>query len=197
MADSGPATNRAAPSCRIAAPDRCPASNCLAIHNVRLCSFHRCESWLPVQGACNASGLDANSRLEPVVFARRAGRRLRILSAMSDSPPLERGEGEQCARAIRVDHAQGMQIGDRTRQSNRFGDVAAGRDALVAQRDLCAPADLQRAGPRWCAAQNRYRDPCGARLATARVLAVPGLRHWTRRRGGQVIACGPGCQAAR
>jgi hypothetical protein len=58
-----------------------------------------------------------------------------ILNAMSVSGPNDPG-GERDAREIRVDHAQGTQVGDHGVQDNRSTPVTAGRDALVAGRDI-------------------------------------------------------------
>lgn len=55
---------------------------------------------------------------------------------MTVSPPGDPDTGEQDARAIHVDHAQGTQVGDHGTQDNRFRKIAAGRDALVAGRDF-------------------------------------------------------------
>lgn len=60
---------------------------------------------------------------------------IRILNAMSDSPPSDPG-GVRDAWVIHVDHAQGMQVGDHGMQDNRSASVIAGRDSLVAGRDI-------------------------------------------------------------
>jgi hypothetical protein len=55
---------------------------------------------------------------------------------MSDSPPGDQGAEQQDARAIHVDHAKGMLVGDHGTQNNSFSHVAkAGRDSFVAGRD--------------------------------------------------------------
>jgi hypothetical protein len=79
-------------------------------------------------------------RAEPpalIILEMRNAARLaaRILHAMSDSPPSDPGE-EQDARLIHVDNAQGMQVGDYGIQDNRSTSVTAGRDALIAGRDI-------------------------------------------------------------
>jgi hypothetical protein len=73
-----------------------------------------------------------------------AGWCARILRNMSESPPSDHGAGEQDTRAIHVDHGRGMLIGDQGTQSNqfthvtgnRFTQVTADGDALVAGRDI-------------------------------------------------------------
>lgn len=55
---------------------------------------------------------------------------------MGVSPPGGTGKGEQGAEAVRADCMQGAPFGDHDVQDNRFTQVTAGRDALVAGGDF-------------------------------------------------------------
>lgn len=55
---------------------------------------------------------------------------------MSVPPQGAPGAEEHGAGAVHVDHAQGTQVGDYNMQDNRFMQIAANRDALVAGRDF-------------------------------------------------------------
>jgi NB-ARC domain/Tetratricopeptide repeat len=54
---------------------------------------------------------------------------------MSVPPQGDAGTGEE-ARVVHVDHGQGVQVGDHNRQTNSSTQITAGRDALVAGRDM-------------------------------------------------------------
>jgi tetratricopeptide (TPR) repeat protein len=87
---------------------------------------------------------------------------------MSDSPPVEHGEDEQDARAIRIDRAQGTQVGDHATQSNRFAEVIAGRDALISEGDIHLHVHVEDAGGAVAVTHPPGRLP--ARKGTARVV---------------------------